>query len=76
VNLTDIKGALIAALEEKAKSWDGMTSLRLDVRFRKDGTVNAVSLCPLFELAVRGKCPPLSDYDFLGDSTGETNRLT
>jgi hypothetical protein len=76
LNLTDIKGALIAALEEKAKSWDGMTSLRLDVRFRKDGTVNAVSLCPLFELAVRGKCPPLSDYDFLADSTGETNRLT
>jgi hypothetical protein len=71
VNLTDIKGALIAALDEKATSWDGMTSLRLDVRFRKDGTVNAVCLCPLFELSVRGKCPPLSNYDFLSGSTSE-----
>ncbi len=65
MNLNDIKVSVGAALDMRAQSWDGMKQLRIDVRFRDDGSVNQVALTPYFEVNVRGRCPPLEAYDFL-----------
>lgn len=67
MNLNDVKASLIAALDLRAQSWDGMKHLRLDIRFRDDGSVNQVELSPHFEVHVRGRCPPLNSYSFVPD---------